>query len=138
VILYLETSNLVKLYVKEVGSEEVRKSVSESDAVAASIVSYVEARAAFARKVREKALAALSYQTIKADLERDWDSLFVLNLTEVLIRKAASLSEEHGLRGYDAIHLASALWLKGAVAGDVVFSSADEKLCEAARAEGLG
>jgi predicted nucleic acid-binding protein len=138
VILYLETSNLVKLYVKEVGSEEVRKSVSESDAVAASIVSYVEARAAFARKVREKALAALSYQTIKADLERDWDSLFVLNLTEVLIRQAASLSEEHGLRGHGAIHLASALALKTAVAGDVVFSSADEKLCEAARAEGLG
>lgn len=137
-ILYLETSNLVKLYVKEAGSEDVKKAIEESDAVATSMVSYVEARAAFARKLREKDLSSEKYETIKADLERDWDSLFVLNLTEALAKAAGDLSEKHALRGYDAIHLASALELKGAVTAPVLFSSADEKLCEAARREGLG
>jgi len=139
VILYLETSNLVKLYVKESGSEEIRKIITESDAVATSIVSYVEARAAFAGKAREKALSIENHETIKADLERDWGSLFVLNLNELLIKSAADLSEKHGLRGYNAVHLASALELKTAVASatPVVFSSADEKLCEAARQEGF-
>jgi predicted nucleic acid-binding protein len=137
-ILYLETSNLVKLYVKEGGSDEVKKEVTESDAVATSIISYVEARAAFARKWREKDFPLDVFETIKADLERDWDRLFVLNLTDALIRAAAAVSEKHGLRGYDAIHLASALELKGAVTAPVRFSSSDEKLCEAARAEGLG
>jgi predicted nucleic acid-binding protein len=138
-ILYLETSNLVKLYVQENGSEEIKKTVAESEAAATSIVSYFEARAAFARKGREKGLTPPSYQTVKADLERDWASLFVLNLTDALIRRAADLSEKHGLRGYDAVHLASALELKTAVASatPVVFSSADEKLCEAARQEGF-
>jgi len=139
VILYLETSNLVKLYVKESGSEEIKKTVAESDAVATSIVSYVEARAAFARKAREKALSAENHGMIKADLERDWGSLFVVNLTDALIKSAGELSEKHGLRGYDAIHLASALELKAAVAtaSSIIFSSADDRLREAARREGL-
>lgn len=139
-ILYLETSNLVKLYVKESGTEDVKKSVAESEVVATSIVSYAEARAAFARKAREKALGQASYQTIKADLERDWGSLFALAVTDNLVRRAAELSEKHGLRGYDAIHLSSALELKAALGGAaaLVFSSADERLCEAARREGLG
>jgi len=140
VILNLETSNLVKLYVRESGSEEIKKTVAESDAVATSIITYVEARAAFAKKAREKGITPLGYQTIKSDFERDWASLFVPNLTDALIRSAADLSEKYGLRGYDAIHLASALELKAAVAtaAPIIFSSADDRLCEAARHEGLG
>jgi predicted nucleic acid-binding protein len=139
VILYLETSNLVRLYVKESGTEDVKKSVAESEVVTTSIISYVEARAAFARKAREKALGPASYQAIKADLERDWGSLFALAITDNLVRRAAELSEKHGLRGYDAIHLSSALELKAALGGTaaLVFSSADERLCETARREGL-
>ena len=139
-ILNLETSNLVKLYVRESGSEEIKKTVAESDAVATSIITYVEARAAFAKKAREKDITPPGYQTIKSDLERDWGSLFVLNLTDSLTKSAADLSEKHGLRGYDAIHLASALEIKAAVAtaAPIVFSSADDRLCEAARREELG
>jgi len=140
VILYLETSNLVKLYAEEPGSDAVRTAIAESDVVATSVVSYVEARAAFARKWREQELTAASYGKIKADLDRDWDSLFVLNLTDGLVRAAAEVAEKHGLRGYDAVHLAAALELKAAVAGaaPVVFSSADVRLSEPARREGLG
>lgn len=138
-ILYLETSNLVKLYVEEAGTAEVKAGVAECEAVATSIVSYVEARAAFARKAGEKALAPACYQAVKADLERDWDSFFALNLTGELIRLAADLAEKHGLRGYDAIHLASAVNLKRAMgaAADLVFSSADDRLRTAALTEGL-
>ena len=53
-ILYLETSNLVKLYVREKDSEAVRVSVEASEAVATSVLAYAEARAAFARKLREQ------------------------------------------------------------------------------------
>jgi len=55
-ILYLETSNLIKIYVKETYSEDIKKSIADTDVVATSIVSYAEARAAFARKFREKGL----------------------------------------------------------------------------------
>jgi len=38
-ILYLETSNLFKLYVEEPDSENIKKIVEESDVVAVSLVS---------------------------------------------------------------------------------------------------
>ena len=137
-ILYLETSNLVKLYVEEPDSEDIKARAAESDVVATSLVSYVEARAALARKFREKGMTKSAYEAIKADLDGDWDSFFVLNLTEALVRAAADLAERRGLRGYDSIHLASALEIKRAVGSEVIFSSSDERLCESARLEGLG
>ena len=137
-ILYLETSNLIKLYVEEPDSEDIKRRVTESDIVATSLVSYAEARAALARKFRLKGLAKSGYEVIKVDLDSDWDSFFVLNLTDALVRTAANLAEKRGLRGYDSIHLASALELKRAVSSMVIFSLSDERLSEAARLEGLG
>jgi len=53
VILYLDTSALVKLYVQEVGSADVNDWLKDADAAATSWVAYAEARAAFARGLRE-------------------------------------------------------------------------------------
>ena len=52
-ILYLDTSALVKLYVEEDGSEEVSTAVRDASRVATSAVAYPEARATFARLERE-------------------------------------------------------------------------------------
>ena len=53
-ILYLDTSALVKLYVRERGSAQVRAHVNNADVIATSVVAYAEARAAFARLRRER------------------------------------------------------------------------------------
>lgn len=136
-ILYLETSDLVKLYVREDGSEAVRRIVETASFVSTSIVAYVEARAAFARKVRERGLSDADYAGAKKDLDADWDRIVILNLTDVVIRDAAGLAEKHGLRGYDAIHLASAIELKKAIPSPIAFSSSDLRLAAAARGEGF-
>ena len=47
--LYLDTSSLVKLYVEEIGSDDVRELVAEAVVVSTSIVAYPETRAALAR-----------------------------------------------------------------------------------------
>ena len=52
-IVYLDTSALVKLYVQEVGSTEVRRAVARADLVATSLVAYVEARSAFGEKTSD-------------------------------------------------------------------------------------
>ena len=52
-ILYLDTSSLVKLYMEEEGSLKIETLVRSSEATVTSIVSYAEARAAFARRFRE-------------------------------------------------------------------------------------
>jgi predicted nucleic acid-binding protein len=136
-ILYLETSNLVKLYVRESDSTEVARLVSEAEVVATSIVAYPEARAAFARKFREKGIVEEDYLRIKKDLDDDWEKYFIINLTDAIARSSGDLAEKCGLRGFDAIHLASALELNKALPHPVHFSSSDARLRESAKSEGL-
>lgn len=136
-ILYLETSNLVKLYVQEEDSGEIAKLVLDSEAVATSIIAYVEARAAFARKLREKGISDEDHKRIKNDLDSDWENLFVIKLSDAIVRSAGDLAEKRSLRGFDALHLASGLELQKAVPLPILFSSSDARLRESARNEGL-
>jgi predicted nucleic acid-binding protein len=137
VILYLDTSALVKLYVREEASDDVRACVARAEAVSTSQVAYPEARAAFARRQREGAFDTDDLRRIVDALDRDLAALVVVNLDRPLARRAGQLAERHALRGFDAIHLASAveLWeLMGAVP---TFLAYDSRLMNAARAEGI-
>ncbi|OGD11731.1 MAG: hypothetical protein A2Y86_09400 [Candidatus Aminicenantes bacterium RBG_13_62_12] len=136
-ILYLETSNLVKLYVREKDSETVRESVRIAEVVATSVLAYTEARAAFARKLREKGISEEAHKGVKEALDRDWPSYFVLNAAAGTARVAGDLAEKYGLRGFDALHLASAMELRAAGASGLCFSTADARLRDAARLEGF-
>jgi predicted nucleic acid-binding protein len=137
VILFLETSDLVKLYVREKDSEKVRERVRAAEAVATSVLAYAEARAAFARKLREKGITEEAHKAIKGTLDRDWPSYFVMNVSAGTARAAGDLAEKHGLRGFDALHLASAVEIRAAGASGLRFSTADARLRTAARAEGF-
>jgi predicted nucleic acid-binding protein len=134
-IAYLDTSSLVKLYVEEDGSDQVRQMVEEGQAVATAAVAYAEARAAFARLKRERYLTAADHRRICAALDADWERYVVVQITEPLCRRAGDLAERRALRGFDAIHLAAYLTLSASGGVDVTFSSFDRSLNSAARAE---
>ncbi len=136
-IFYLETSNLVKLYVREKDSDVVMERVKTAEVVATSVLAYTEARAAFARKLREKGISDEAHKVVKGALDRDWPSYFVLNVAVGTARAAGDLAEKHGLRGFDALHLASAMELRAAGASGLRFSTADARLRDAARLEGF-
>jgi predicted nucleic acid-binding protein len=53
-MVYLDTSSLVKLYVDEIDSEKIRVIAYNTAAVSTSKVACAEARAAFARKQKEE------------------------------------------------------------------------------------
>ena len=53
-----------------------------------------------------------------------WSQFFVLEIDETLMRLAGDLATTHGLRGYDAMHLATARLVRADV-----FSSADDNRC---------
>ena len=133
-ILYLDTSSLVKLYVVEPGSEEVQELVARAELVGTSVVAYAEARAAFARHGREKSLRPAEQRRATAALDADWPRILTLDVTEALARRAGDLAERHRLRGFDALHLASFLTLSEEFAGEELhFSAADRALERAAR-----
>jgi len=135
VILYLDTSSLVKLYVAEKDSEEIRTLVRGALAVATSAVAYVEAKAAFIRKVREGRIDEEGRKQIFEDFQKDWETYLTIRVSEALIRRAGDLVDKHILRALDAVHLASACMLRERTEHPVVFSSADERLAKAAASE---
>ncbi len=135
-ILYLDTSALVKIYVEETGSTSVRQKAHEAEGLATSRIAYAETRAALARKLRERGLSRTDYHSVVEDLNRDWEDYFIADVSDAVVKSAGTLAEKHALRGADAIHLASALTLVKQ-ATRVVFSCFDGRLDRAARKEGL-
>lgn len=136
-ILYLDTSALVKLYVPEPDSALIQQSVDAAELSSTSRIAYVEARAAFARKRRERAVTPRDYQTIVQDFADDWETFFIVDVSDALTKRAGQLAERFALRGYDAIHLASAVIVGEQGTQPVRFACFDEKLSRAARRQGL-
>ena len=134
-ILYLDTSSLVKLYVEEPGSADVRRMLAEAAIATTSVVAYPEARAALARRRRERSLTVAGHRRAKAALDGDWPKVLALDVSTSVAKSAGDLAERHRLRGFDALHLASYLEIAQGFPGEEVrFSSADRTLGRAARA----
>jgi predicted nucleic acid-binding protein len=74
-ILYLDTSALVKRYFEEPYSSEVAEQWQEADEIATSSVAYAEALASFHRKSREADLDAGILDAISDNLRSDWQTL---------------------------------------------------------------
>ncbi len=136
-ILFLDTSALVKLYVDESDSRNVRDWVDEADAIACQWLAYVEARSAFATKRRLSELSDTELATCKQAFEADWARCHKVTVTEALLRRAGAISERLGLRAYDSVHLAGADYLQTALGSPITFGSFDRQQVEAATQLGL-
>lgn len=133
-ILYLDTSALVKLYVEETGTVSVQQLVDAASVVSTSVVAYAEARSAFARQHREGGLGKHQLRQATLALDQHWPRLLAVEATEDLCRRAGDLAEAHALRGFDSLHLASFLLVATSAAPEPVrFSCFDERLEAAAR-----
>jgi predicted nucleic acid-binding protein len=134
VTLYLDTSDLVKLYLDEPDSDDVRALVDRAEVVATSVVAYPEARATLARRRRERLMTAAESAAAVRQLDADWPRLLSIPVSEDVARAAGRLADVHGIRGCDAVHLASFESLVTRSGDeDVQFSCADERLVKAAR-----
>jgi uncharacterized protein len=135
-VAYLDTSALVSLYVEDRHTERVRRAVKEVPSAATSRIAYVEARAVFARMRREHLLRQRVYAAILTLFNNEWERLNLVEITGPLVQAAADLVERHPLRGFDALHLASALVLRGDNLR-MTFCCHDSRLAGAARAMGF-
>jgi predicted nucleic acid-binding protein len=136
-ILYLDTSAIVKLYVREAGSTEVKRWLEAAEAAGTSWVAYAETRAAFSRALRERVTSPEEHLERVGQFNRDWESTLRISLSPLIVRAAGDLTEVYGLRGFDAIHLASALWLRDKCSDDFGVAVYDHRLREAAATAGL-
>jgi predicted nucleic acid-binding protein len=129
----LDTSALIKLIVVEDGSD-LAADLWDGYPAASSVLAYPEARAALAAARRAGRLTARAHDRAVAELDALNAELVIVGVDEALAQRAGELADEGALRGYDAVHLASALALG---AGDTILVSWDRDLSNAAVGAGL-
>jgi predicted nucleic acid-binding protein len=88
----------------------------------------VEAAAALAQAERLGRLTPKDHAGSLTRLDDLWDQINVVEVDDVLIRQAAGLAARFGLRGYDAVHCASAEQLTDQ---DLVAATGDGQLLDA-------
>jgi uncharacterized protein len=135
-ILFLDTSALVKLYITEPGSERMRAAVNRGEPVAASVLAFAEIHATFARRRREGLLLDTEAEQVRLAFAADWGKIAQVPVGPAVLKLVPSLCDRHPLRGADAVHLASVLLLHGEGL-EVSFACSDRRPLEAATAEGL-
>lgn len=136
-ILYLDTSALVKRYFKEPYSEVVVSKWQEATEIVTSSVAYAEAMASFFRKKRASGIDDAPMEDIVGNLRADWNSFIRIQVNDELNEYIDRAIKAHPLRGFDAIHLASAMIVFGKFKSDFLFICFDQKLTRAARQEGI-
>jgi predicted nucleic acid-binding protein len=130
-IVYFDTSAFVTLFLPDEETTRARLAWDLAPATAVSLVLYAEARSALAAARRHG--GAVSVADAGAAIgERLYES-HVVTPTYRLVHDAGGLAEVRALRGFDAVHLASALQ----TGPETVVVTADKRLAGAALAEGM-
>lgn len=100
-----------------------------------SRVAYAEVHAALARKRRGGDLAPAPYRRCASAFESEWQAYEQIAVDGATMADVVRLVRRYTLRGYDAIHLAAALWVRGEIGDPIEFWVSDERLERAARRE---
>jgi predicted nucleic acid-binding protein len=136
-ILFCDTSALLKLYIVEAGSDTVCALVAEAEAVAVCRVAWAEAHAALSRRAREVPTDALVIEQAKAALAQDWPHYLVMEVNQTLVERAGNYADTFALRGYDSIQLAAAFDTGRISQLPITFACFDVRLNKAASVLGM-
>jgi predicted nucleic acid-binding protein len=120
--------------IAEQGSQLVHELWSGGCGGASSVLAYTEGRAALASARRSDRLTQRIYVEAVENFDRAYEELVTIGVDEQLTRAAGALTSEFALRGYDSVHLATALSL---AEHEVALVSWDRDLCDAAVQAGL-
>ena len=124
------------LYLQQAHSEEVRRLVIHSTAIAVSRITWVEMLSALARRQREHAADTDILDQARARQSEDWPTYVKLDVSQSVLNTAGTFAGNFALRAHDSVQLASAVALAASVEG-VGFSCFDLRLNSAAQALGL-
>ena len=136
-ILFCDTSALLKLYVVESGSDALKVLVQEAEAVAVSRIAWAEAYAALSRRAREVPEDNSLIEQAKAALAYDWPHFVVLEIDQPLVELAGEYADTFALRGYDSIQLAAAFEVGRISQTPLFFACFDTRLNKAAKLLGM-
>ena len=136
-IVYWDTSALIKLYIREAGTPDVDQLLQGADLSGTALVCQVEISATLAKLVQMKNLRRKPAQMAWQRFLHDWSTLIHIQINQSLLTQASTLTWDHGLRGYDAIHLAAAFTWQSLLGEPVLFATYDQHLWQSAQVLGM-
>ena len=139
-VLYVDSSALVKRYIAEPESDEVIAVMDGAVAVATSLITRTEVEAALGRAAREGRVDDKGARQARREFLEDWADFGKVPVSETLAARGGELAWNHKLRGYDAVQLAAALTCQdtiGSLGVEMMFACCDRDLAEAAGEAGL-
>ena len=136
-MLYLDTSALVKRYVEEPRSAEVRNCIAHHESIATSTITRPESAATFAKAMRIGSLSEAGARAAHQHFAREWKTYVRIRITESLVARADDVAWNFRLHGYDAVHLAAALEWHHRIGESITLATFDEDLWRAAGEAGL-
>lgn len=129
---YLDTSALVPLLIDEATTAACLRFWDDCDTVVTNRIAYAETAAALAMAERLCRIDTPAHDAAMDTLDRLWPQCDIVEIDERLVRRAANLARQESLRGYDAVHCASAELLTDpdlvAATGDAALLSAWNRL----------
>jgi predicted nucleic acid-binding protein len=140
-LYYLDTSALVKLYVREPGTERVLNLVrgAAGNQIAVLALAQVEIRSALRRRERAGEIAGAVVIQLLDRFQRHLEAVFLRQvITDGTFDVACELVDRYGLYALDAVQFAGYLALRtSAGPSTAIFVSADRQLLHAAEAESV-
>ena len=136
-ILFCDTSALVKLYVREDGSDALAARAATREALAVCRVTGVEVMSSLARRVRERPQDDAILASARQRFAADWPRYLCLEVTQELAELAGDYADTFALRADDSVQLAAAELARRDMPGEVQFACFDARLSKAARVLGI-
>jgi uncharacterized protein len=138
-LYYLETSALVKLYVREPGTDRLLQLAGIlENRLTVLALTQVELRSAIRRRERAGDIDPNSASRILDRFQQHLEARFLRQvLTDAVLDDASEMIDRYALRAYDAIQLAGCLAVKMTGTEPPTFVCSDQQLLEAARSEQL-
>jgi predicted nucleic acid-binding protein len=133
VILFCDTSALLKLFIDEQGSESMINARSSSKGIAVCRITWAESMAALAQRTRFNGTNQSGLAQARSIFEQAWPGFVIADITQPLVEKAGVFAEAFALRGYDSVQLAAAHQLHEQFALPLTFACFDRRLNQAAK-----
>lgn len=125
--LYAETSAVLRWLFAEAGGEAVRAALAAAEKVASSRLALIETRRVVRRAERDGRITAAQGADLRAVFAQAVSTWAIVEISEEIARRAEDGFPSEPVRTLDAIHLASALFLRESFP-DLVMLTTDERV----------
>jgi len=137
-IYYLDASALVKVYFYEKGTEAIVELLKSGFSFFSSTIIYPEVLFGLRKRLQNKEITQDYFSEQMRLFENHFRALINhIEFNEHILHLLKNRVLQYSMKALDAIHLASALWIKENITHDLGIVCSDKELLEFSKEEGL-